>query len=298
MQTRYRAAATALLLTATTGLAATGAAQASGTHHPSARGASKLVVTIKTKAHGLKLSESKIRPGNTIFEVKNAGGKGLIQVLRLKKGYTLTDAFSDFALAFPSDQSTPPDVPAVRRVDKNVVFYGGMTTPGKPSNKPHEWATKIDHGGTYYVVNLDANNLTSFAVKGSQQKRSLPATTGVLNAVPGPHGVGNMWKAGKHNAVSGWMSTTNKAKEPHFVEFDHVKKSTTNHQVAQFFAGSGPPTFFAKGKASTGVVSPGHTFLWAYHLTKGKYLAACFWPSKVDGMPHAFMGMWLLTKLA
>ena len=38
MQTRYRAAATALLLTATGGLAATGGtAEASGTHHTSTR---------------------------------------------------------------------------------------------------------------------------------------------------------------------------------------------------------------------------------------------------------------------
>lgn len=74
MQTRYRAAATALLLTATTGLAATGAAQASGTHHPGARAASRLVVTIKSTANGVKLSESKIRPGNTIFKVKKTDG--------------------------------------------------------------------------------------------------------------------------------------------------------------------------------------------------------------------------------
>ena len=56
---------------------------------------------------------------------------------------------------------------------------------------------------------------------------------------------------------------------------------------------TGPPTFIAKDGAATdtGVISPGHTFRWKYCLPKGKYFSACFWPSKVDGTPHAFMGM-------
>jgi hypothetical protein len=290
MQTRFRAAATALLLTATTGLAATGAAQASGTHHPGARGASKLVVTIKTKAHSLKLSDSKIRPGNTMFKDKNAGGTGLIQLLRLKPGYTLPDAFSDFALAFPEDPTAPPDVAAVRRVDKNVVFYGGMETPHKPG-KANMWAVKIDKGGTYYAVNLDANSLTALTVKGHSQKRAMPSADGVINAAQGPGGVGNQFKPGKHNARKGWMSTTNTAKEPHFVILQHVKKGTTKKQVFQAFTSPDPPTIFLKGSTDTGVISPHHTFLWSYGLPKGRYAVTCFWPSKADGMPHALMGM-------
>ena len=54
-----------------------------------------------------------------------------------------------------------------------------------------------------------------------------------------------------------------------------------------------------QGRASTdtGVVSPRHTFLWTYDLPKGKYLAQCFWPSKIDGTPHALMGMLKLLRL-
>jgi hypothetical protein len=293
MQTRHRAAATALLLTATAGMAATGgAAQATGSHHAGAKAAKTLVVTIKSKAHAVKLSDSKIRPGNTIFRVKNIDGKasrGLVQVLRLKPGYTLTDAFTDFGLAFPSG-NTPPDVHAIRRVDRNVVFYGGMEATGKPSHV-NKWAVKIDKPGTYYVANLDRNTLGNFTVKGAKQRRALPGQSGRLNAAPGPHGT-NVWKPGKHNAASGWMSTTNRAHEPHFVVLDHVKKSATMGQVAKCFAGK-PCKIFAKdhAEADTGVISPGHTFLWSYDLPNGKYLAQCFWPSKIDGTPHAFMGM-------
>ena len=44
-------------------------------------------------------------------------------------------------------------------------------------------------------------------------------------------------------------------------------------------------------------MSPGHTVIWRYHTSAGKYLALCFWPSNVDGGPHAFMGMWKLFHL-
>ena len=119
MQTRHRAAATALLLTATAGMAATGgAAEASGTHHAGDRAARTLTVTIKSKAGAVKLSDDKIRPGNTIFKVKNVDGKaskGLVQVFRLRDGYTLDDAFADFGDAFGSSD---PDVvvPAITLV--------------------------------------------------------------------------------------------------------------------------------------------------------------------------------------
>jgi hypothetical protein len=299
MQTRFRAAATALLLTATAGLAATGgAAEASGTHHTSDRGAKSLTITIKTKAGSVALSDSKFRPGNTVFKVKNAGDKGLIQVLRLKPGYTLPDAFGDFALAFPSDENTPPDVPAIKRIDKNVVFYGGIETPRTATRPANKWAVKIDKAGTYYVVNLDANTLTSFKVKGDKQKRTLPAKDGWINAAPGPGGAGNVFKAGKHNAAKGWMSTTNSAHEPHFVDLEQVKKGTTDADVSAMFGGTGPPVFKQGGHAvDTGVISPGHTFLWTYGLSKGRYVAMCFWPGKADGMPHAFMGMHKVMNL-
>jgi hypothetical protein len=302
MQTRYRAAATALLLTATAGMAATGgAAQASGSHHTGAGASNKLVITIKSKAGAVKLSDDKFRPGNTIFKVKNADGKaarGLIQVLRLKDGYTLGDAFADFGAAFV-ETPTPESIAAINRIDDNVVFYGGMPTPKKQGGPAKKWAVKIDKVGTYYAINLDSGAPpTTFKAKGDKQKRSLPAQDGWVNAVTGPGGVGNDFKAGKHNAASGWMSTTNKALEPHFVDLAQVKKGTTDADISHAFDGTGPdPTVKGGGKSSTGLISPGHRFLWSYDLPKGRYAALCFWPSKTDGMPHALMGMHAVFNL-
>jgi len=300
MQTRHRAAATALLLTATAGMAATGgAAEASGTHHTGDRAARTLSVTIKSKAGAVKVSQDRIRPGNTIFKVRNIDGKasrGLVQLLRLKGGYTLGDAFGDFALAFPEDESTPPDVDAVNRIDENVVFYGGMEAKGDRS-KVSRWAVKIDKVGTYYAVNLDSSQLNSFEAKGSMQKRALPSRDGFINAETGAHGVGNKFVAGKHNANRGWMSTRNKALEPHFVDVEQVKKGTKNSDITKLFEG-GPNVFVRHGgSVDTGVISPGHRFLWAFHVPKGRYGVLCFWPSSTDGMPHALMGMHTVTNL-
>jgi len=292
MQTRYRAAATALLLTATAGLAATGgSAEASGAHHTSAK-AGHLTVTITSSKKAVKLSVDQIRPGRTTFKVvRGHRGGGLLQVMRLRKGYSLKHALSDFGKAF--GQTT--NVKAVRRIDKNVVFYGGMPAPAKgaPATK---WAVNIDARDKYYAVNLDnKNQLSSFVVTGTHQKRSWPSADGRLNMAPG-----NVFKPAAVNAHKGWMNTTNNSDEPHFIVLDHVKKATTIEQVIDCFEGTGPCDFRAADHAAadTGVISPGHTFRWKYHLPRGRYLAQCFWPSKADGMPHALMGMVALMDLS
>ena len=291
MQTRYRAAATALLLTATAGLAATGgAAEASGTH-ATARTASSLVVTIHThKGGGMTLSDSKIRPGNTIFKVApHAKGSSGKQLLRLKAGYTEGQAFSDIGAAFGGD------VHAVRRVDHNIVFYGGNQMNPRGGD-PTYWAINLAKRGTYLVLDVDKNTLTQLKVAGPRQTRALPSQDGWINAATKADGVSNTFHAGKHNAASGWMSSTNKALEPHFFDVGQVKRSTTRSQVKACFNG-GDCSFALSGHASAGVISPGKHMLWSYSLPKGHYLVDCFWPSKETGMPHAFMGMFRMFDL-
>jgi len=294
MQTRYRAAATALLLTATAGMAATGgAAEASGTHH-AGKAAKSLVVTVKSKDGALKLSTDSIRPGNTIFKVKNIDGKaskGDIQMLRLKGGYTIEDLFNDIPGLFGGD------TPTVQRVDDHVVFYGGMKAKGKQVNK---WAINVDKVATYYFLNTKSGTLATLDAKGAQQDRALPSKSGSLNMFTTGSG-GNQFKAGKHNKAHGWMSSRNTAAEPHFVDMKQVKKGTKNSDITKFFNGTGAPPFVKGGdKVLTGVVSPGHRFLWSYDVKPAKYLVTCFYPSREDGMngmPHALMGMHIVTHL-
>jgi hypothetical protein len=299
MHIRSRAAATtALLLTASvSGLAAIGASAQATTHthtHIAGRAAAGPVITIKSKAHALKLSDDKIRPGNTVFRVKNIDGSksnGPIQLLRLRRGYTLADAFSDIPQAFGGDTA------AVKRVDDNVVFLGGMNASGPRTRPAQQWAVHLRKTGTYYLINFNTQNLVTFTVRGPEQHHALPSQDGFINPKSSHNAAGNTFKAGKHNPVSGWMSTRNRAPEPHFVDIQQVKKGTTNADITGLFHG-GPNPFVKNGaKASTGVISPGHRFLWAYNLKKAKYAVFCFWPSVMTGQPHAIMGMHIVTHL-
>src|SRR5438046_1439847 len=98
MQTRYRTAAatSVLLLTATAGLAATGgAADASGTHHTSARAAKSLTVRITSTKSGPQLSTRTLRPGRTLFKVVRGNAGGSMQLLRIRSGYSLKKAGRD-----------------------------------------------------------------------------------------------------------------------------------------------------------------------------------------------------------
>ncbi len=293
MHTRSSAAATALLLTASTaGLAlSSGSAEATGSHHASAAHAATLTVTITSKKSGPKLSVGKIRPGNTLFKVVRGGVGGSIQVLRLKKGYSLKKATADFGKAF--GQTT--DVKAVRRIDRFVVFYGGMPVPAK-GDKPNIWGVDIDKAGKYFVLNLDKNTLSTLTAKGSHQHRALPKTTGHLGMKTIAGGA-NAFVAPANDPHKGWMKTTNHAAEPHFIVLDKVKEATTDQDVQEALMSPNPPDFLLGPELDTEVISPGHTFVWKYGTSKGKYLALCFWPSKVDGTPHAIMGMFKLFHL-
>jgi hypothetical protein len=291
MQTRYRAAATALLLTATAGLAASGgAAQASGTHHATAKAAKSLTVTITSTKKGPKLSTRTIRPGFTTFKVVHkSGGSAGIEVLRLKSGYSLRHLLRDL----PKVAGQTTVVKAVRRVDKNVVFYGGGDV-AKPVPVA-KFAVDIDRAGTYYVLNIFKCQVTALHAKGAHQRRSHPSADGQVNAA-----LGNVFKVRGTLPHRGWMKTSNNALEPHFVEFDPILDSATDQDVADWFNNpSGPPPFDGtKPSFSTEVVSPGHTVYWKFSGTAGRHVITCFFPSKMDGTPHAFMGMFKVTTLS
>ncbi len=293
MQTRSRAAATtALLLTASvTGLAAvSGTAQATTHTHTATRAAQKLTVTIKSTAKGPKLSQTTFRPGKTMFKVVRGSAGGSMEVVRFKHGYTIVDFAKDAGGLFSGD------VPAIKRVDRNVEFYGGMpVAKNSDPNAVFKFGVDIDRAGTYYVINLDKQKFTTFQAKGAHQTRSLPAPTGKLGMTGSA-----TFAAPAADPHKGWMKTTNNATQPHFIDLGQVKKSTTNQDVLDYLASPAGPPPFAKpggGDVATEVVGPGHTVIWKYATHKGRYMAACFYPDKHTGMPHFFMGMFALVNL-
>jgi hypothetical protein len=79
-----------------------------------------------------------------------------------------------------------------------------------------------------------------------------------------------------------------------------VKQSTTNKDVRDYAASGSekPPSWGLPEATGSAVISPGTTQVFHYSLPAGKYLVACFWPSKDTGMPHFAMGMWKLVELS
>jgi hypothetical protein len=295
MQPRTRSVAAALLLTASlagTSLATGSADAASGLHaaargtHVAARPAAPLTVHINAYKHRVTRSRTDFRPGNTFFTVASKGGGGTIEILQLRDGYTLNMLRKDFGGLFNGD------LHAIRRIDRKAEFYAGTEID---RTRTLSFATFLD-AGRYLIANLDNGTVTWMRVSGATQDRPIPRPTGIVNMVlkGGENGFAN--PDTRHPA--GWMRTTNKTHEPHFLELNRVKWSTTPRKVQHWMDNpEGDPSWGLEASAGTLVVGPGHTVLWKYDLPAGKYLEMCWWPDEDTGQPHAMMGMWQLTKL-
>jgi len=293
MQSRTRAVAAGLLLTASltaTSLATDGADAAAGqgatnrSTQVTPRLARPVTVDIAVTKNGITRSRTGFRPGWTRFNIRSSGGGGTVEVMRLRHGYTVRMLRRDFGRLFSGN------VKAVRRIDHGVNFYGGSEV------LRHRTASFVTHlgAGRYLIANLDKGTLVRMRVSGRPQLRSHPHGSGRINLVHDDR-FGNPGVR-RHE---GWMRSINKTDEPHFIELDHVKRSTTRRQVQRWFdqGATSDPAWGLKASAGTLVIGPGHTVYWKYDLPRGKYLEACFWPSDENGMPHAFMGMWELTWL-
>jgi hypothetical protein len=297
MQRRTAAAGAAVVLAASvTGLAATSGSAQATTHDAAAKAPSAQVMKLtSTRKGSFRISTTTIRPGNTLFKVYRGGKGGQAQVLRLRKGYSLQQAGKDFGALFTGN------VKAVRRIDNNVVFYGGIDVPKAGVKAPNEWGVNLDKPGTYYVVNTGTNSNpapTPFTVRGQVHRGALPTATGWVNPA-GTVGA-NRWVTPATDPHKGWMKTTNKAQEPHFPVLNQVQESTTDQDVQDYINQNTqtPPSWALPGNAEANVISPGHTMVWKYSVPAGKYIVMCFWPSKTNGMPHFSMGMWKLFHLS
>jgi hypothetical protein len=157
-----------------------------------------------------------------------------------------------------------------------------------PGAAPNKWGTDIDRAATYYVINLKRSDVATLKARGPHQTRSLPSTNGTLGMKDSMS-----FNAPATDPHHGWMKTTNKATQPHFIDLSQVRKSTTNQDVRDWLMNpSGPPPFAKPNGAqlSVEVTSPGHTIVWKYHTHIGRSVALCFYPDKQSGAPHAFAG--------
>jgi len=244
------------------------------------------VVVAKVHASSINLSQQSVRAGKITFKVvdKKAHGGAVLQILRLHQGYTPADLQNDIGPAFSGDTA------AIGRLDDNVTWLSGASaTPKKVG-----WFNIKLAKGSYILIDQDGNGFTQLTVHGTTVKRTAPSAHGasIITYTYGFDHTGRL----PHD---GWVRTTNKADQPHFIVAQRVKSGTTHRQVARFVrsGAQGNPSWALKANSGLGVISPGKTGLWKVDLPKGEYLLQCFWPDRMDGAPHFFHGMWQLVIL-
>lgn len=248
-----------------------------------AAGLPTLTVTMTAKTITTS-SGTTVHAGRTQIKVIATDGEHDLQLVKLARGYSLTSATKDFMSLFNGDVAT------VRRVDKNIRFFGGATAvPGQPG-----LFAETLYAGTYMLVDTNGRAHNVLHVLGRPPARAWVAQSSTI--------VGN----GQDRFVmpasiphSGWTLFRDTSDEPHFLVVQQVKPGTTAAQVGAFLAGGSQdaPPFALPASTSSGVISGGTQVLWHYSLPKGSYVVLCFWPSDEDGMPHANMGMYKLVTL-
>lgn len=254
----------------------------------SASAAAPKSVTVTMTNKAITFSTGTALPaGHVLFEVKTTKGEHTLQLIHLHSGYTANQAEHDVNAAFGGD------VKAVKRVDKNIDWLGGVdTTPGHPGK------VSLNLGeGSYIAVDQESNASLGFTVgTGSSDYRTVYPSSSVTTK----HNLFHLHTGGLALPHDGWMKYHNNALEPHMFVLNRVKQSTTKQDVRDYIASGSqkPPSWGLGDSTDAGVISPGTTETWHYSLPAGKYLVACFWPSKDNGMPHFNMGMWKLVELS
>jgi hypothetical protein len=225
-----------------------------------------------------------LHAGRYHFHVVTAAGDHTLQLLHFRRGYSPQQAQQDFNDAFNGN------VPAVQRIDKNVVFRGGADATPK-----HAGDMVATLGAMQYMaVDQNGNAASVLSVVGKVSSAPSVAFGGTYTA----YSYG--WGVSSHLPKSGYVRFINHADQPHFLVLQHVKSSTTNAMVSKYVASGSQqnPPWGLKESADAGVVSPNHAQLVKYSLPAGKYLVACFWPDYFTGMPHFMMGMWKLVTIS
>jgi hypothetical protein len=280
-----RTRGTALTAAALTALALVGPQAVAADAGPRSTTAAKAqVVVAHMTASRIRLSDDTVHAGRILFKAKTTDGGHVLQVARLRNGYTIEQAGPDIEKAMQGD------VPAVQRVDHGISFRGGVATHPL---RPGRYSTVLK-AGQYVVLDQQGGGLAMLTVTGSHMRR-----------VPAPHhgtvttftfGFGSYPRA---MTAHGWIRMSNQSDQPHFVELQRVQPGTTAAMVRKTLTSGSEeePSWTLKADTTSGVISPGTTEVMHVDLPAGRYLLLCWWPDDETGMPHALMGMWKLVTL-
>lgn len=278
---RSRATASAVA-----GLVATGSLAATMLFSGTASAATSHTIKVYITKHRVVHMTSAMHPGVHRFAVRS-GKVSAFQLLSVRPGYSDRELARD-AAAGPNGGN----LKALKRFTRNVTLLGGVTSvPGKHSTM----YVNLPRGHRYVAVDTNATrNLVSklhhFTVDGGRVPGSLPQTKTI-------RAVGDESYAKRPRSIPGHGLVTfaNRSEDDHFIVMAKLLPGKTIQDFADWTKNpiSGPPPVQENGGIDTGVLSPGHRFVFSHpRLPHGQYVLTCFWTDVVTGMPHAFMGMY------
>jgi hypothetical protein len=243
------------------------------------------------------------RAGFVTFAVstKDAGGHEL-QGVQLHKGVSLAKLTADLRLAVSND---PKQAAAgISAAERDATAVGGAAV---------EPSTGVDVTiplckGTYYFFDFDqlfvpGATITyhKFEVEGRFKGR-IPAHDAEIDQVETK--AGPRFVTPKAIDPDDLILVRNKADEFHEAMFQRVNPGVTNAQLTKFFDalknGQNPGfnPFAENVSRGAAAMSGGRIQLIRFHAQRAHYALLCFIPDNESGIPHAFLGMHAVVKLA
>lgn len=227
-----------------------------------------------------------INPGVSTFKITSARAAGF-QIIESTAGYSKREATRDANAAFNKN-----NLKALRRFEAHVTLLGGVqSTPGRPGvmsvNLPQGrfWALDTNPSVTR------AAKVRTFRVSGSDVGGSL---SGTVIAAVGDHS----WaRQPRHIPTHGRIWFENRSTANHFLIVAKLLPGKTVKDFARWVdqakkGSQKPPPVSQRGSINTGVISPGKSMSFPYHLASGHYVMLCFWPDADEGgTPHVLLGM-------
>lgn len=266
----------------TTALLAAPTVTSAATAHTAERARAPMrTITAKVTRTGVTLrGVSDLHAGRAKLVVTGRGD-ATVSFATLKAGYSW-EAFShDLMAGFGKN-----DAKAIKRVYAKADALGGLA-PGSTGT------IVFPHPGKYFAFVFGDKGPSEpvwFTV-GAKRATRTPHVDGRLVAADGPGWAGSSSLPAKGTFLFKNAATTNVL---HFVDLEQVKEGTTVDDVLASFQSDsqGPPPWALAGHFSADVLAPGRSMTVDYDLPPGQYVVLCFMPDpKMDGMPHALMGM-------
>ena len=264
------------LLLAPTGASASTSREAAPT--PSRVAMPHISATLTKKALRLKGTDG-LRAGRVKLSVT---GRGTVEFAMFDKGYDVGDFVADV-----NKFGAKHDIKALKHALAHTQILGGLAGGGSGT-------IVLPRAGSYTPFSLGGRGVVvgkSFTVRGPVRKSRAPRTDGQILAKSGPS-----WGGSSTLPAKGSFTFKNKRTTgvPHFVVLQQVAEGTTTDTVLKFLQSGdeGQPPWGLPAGMETGSLSPGHSMTVDYDLPPGQYVVMCFFPDpKMDGMPHALMGM-------